>query len=250
MRKGSCVVFTFGLLSTVAFVRTSTAQERSMAQERKYESSQNFAAELRFSPYTAEVDNDPALKGTPYGSAFGYGERLAVQVELDWQALRIPYVGTIGPGVSAGYTAMSGFAFLKREPSSRSGTETTLEIFPFYAVGVLRVDVLNRAFKIPLVPYVKAGVAMGRWRSYTESGTSSASRAAKGTSYGTQVAVGLAFDMNVFDNYTARNFDNSLGVNHTYIFAEYYSLSLSNFQSSDALWVGTTSWAMGLTFEF
>ena len=44
--------------------------------------------------------------------------------------------------------------------------------------------------------------------------------------------------------------DNATGINSTYIFFEAYWLSLNGFGSSSSLRVGTTTWAMGLAFEF
>ncbi len=234
------------------------AQDRSGALEsrhRKFESPQNFAFELRFSPYRPDVDGDPALRGNrPYRDIFGSMPRLMISAELDWQAVRIPHFGTIGPGISVGYTSMAALApLVKKAPdgSTLSGENTDLDIFPFYLVAVARADVVSRELNIPLVPYAKAGLGYALWRAYNDGGTSNSHGLnGKGHTYGTQVAFGVALQLNVFDSYSARNFDNTMGVNNTYLFWEYYSADLTSFGSTTALRVGNTSWAAGLAFEF
>lgn len=237
--------------------RQASAQDRSGALEsrhRKFESPQNFAFELRFSPYRPDIDSDPALHGQrPYRDLFGTMPRLMISAELDWQVVRIPHFGTIGPGISAGYTSMGALAPLLKDPSTLSGENTGLDIFPFYLVAVARADVVTRELNIPLVPYAKAGLGYALWRAYNDSGTSSqrgTGVTGKGHTYGTQLAFGVALHLNVFDQYSSRNLDNTMGVNNTYLFWEYYSADLTSFGSTTALRVGNTSWAAGLAFEF
>ena len=245
--------------SAMSFHSIALAQDRSGVLEtrhRVYESPQNFAIEFRLSPYTPDIDKDPALGGkTPYNDTFGTTPRILISGEFDWQAVRVPYLGTFGPGVGIGYTSMSAKAPLatpRPNGVATSDENTNLSMFPMYAVAVLRADVIERNLHIPLVPYIKAGVAAAFWRAYNDGGTSSYNNVSgKGHSFGTMYGLGLAFDLNPLDEYSARNFDNAMGVNHTYLFAEYYSLNLSGLGlQSSPLRVGATTWAFGLTFEF
>ncbi len=217
---------------------------------RIYQSPQYFALELRFSPYRPQIDDEPALGGkTPYQDTFGSMRRLMVQVELDYQAFRIPYVGTVGPGLAVGYTNMSDKSFT--QSGTRGEEETSLEIFPMYLVGVLRADTFYRHVGIPLVPYAKAGVGMGLWRATNPGGTSDAGGVkGEGKSFGLQGALGLSFALDAIDPSAALQLDNSVGINHTYLFAEYYLAALNGIGQSNALRVGTSSWAAGLAFEF
>lgn len=242
-----------GIVTSTAVV---AAQERSSvldSRTRAMESPQDYALEFRFSPYRPDVDSEPGLGGRrPYADVFGGNSRVLVGAQFDFQLLRIPHVGTLGPGLGLSYTTMSARAKLA---TARAGAEfsdesTSLEIFPAVLLAVLRIDALSRELRIPLVPYLKAGVAAARWRATNESGTSSQGGiAGKGTTYGTHVAAGLAFDLNVLDSYAARSMDSSLGINHTYLFVEGYSLGLTGIGQSNALRVGATSWAFGLAFE-
>jgi hypothetical protein len=250
------LVIAFG---TVLLPTAARAQESRPgfldARHETYESPQHFAIEVRFSPFTPAVDSDPALQGnTPYASVFGTSAHLLLAAEFDWQAARIPHVGTIGPGLGVGYATVSGNAkfAVAHNNTTDSGEQTTLDIFPFYAVGVLRADVLWRELHVPLVPYAKLGFAMALWRASNTLGTSNFQGVSgTGHTFGTQFALGLGLNLNVFDEYSARNFDESMGVNGTYLFAEWTRADLTGLWAQrDALRVGGTYWTFGLAFEF
>jgi hypothetical protein len=245
----------------LVFGESARAQEERTdplgGRHKMYESSQHFALELRFAPFTPAVDSDPALHGkTPFADTMHDFARLMFQMELDWQVLRIPHFGTLGPGFGIGYTKMSGPAqFVTAhgpEGILTSGESTSLTIFPFYAVAVLRADVLWREGHVPLVPYVKLGLGYSIWRASNTVGTSDYNgHLGVGGSMGTQFGLGLAFNLNAFDEYSAKNFDESVGVNNTYAFAEYTRADLDGLGiQSDPLRVGGQSWTFGLAVEF
>jgi hypothetical protein len=219
------------------------------AREHPFRSPQNFAFELRFSPYRPAIDDEPGLAGTPYRDRFGTNPRLCIGVEFDWQVFRIPYVGTIGPGLGAGIVGMSRPA--KTITGEASGDEYSLDIYPFWLSGVLRVDAPWRDLGFPLVPYGKLGLGYAPWRASNTGGTSSVNGiSGKGQTFGTHVALGLAFALDALDGGASRNMDNAIGINNTYLYAEYYWLNLNGLGQDKALYVGTNTWAMGLAFEF
>jgi hypothetical protein len=227
------------------------------AREHPYSSAQNFALEVRFSPYYPAVDDEPGLQKDaqgrgPFERGFGDNPRLYFGLELDWQTFRIPYVGTIGPGLSAGMVSMSRPAVTKENPPRDSGDEYTLKIYPFTLDAVLRADALWQARGFPIVPYGKLGLGYALWRASTSAGTSTSDDnvAGKGATFGTHVALGVSFALDAIDSGASRNMDNAIGINNTYIFAEYYWLNLNGLFQDSALYVGTKSWAAGLAFEF
>lgn len=214
------------------------------------ESPQHFALELRFAPYWPAIDSQPGLTGKPYQETFGTMPRLLFSGEFDWQAIRIPHFGTIGPGLSFGYTQMSAPAPLA-DGSGVSAENTNIEVFPFYAVAVLRVDTLWHDYKIPFVPYAKLGVAMTIWRTFTDSGTSTFNGVSgSGWTWGEQFAVGGALALNWLDPRAAASMDQGGGINTTYAFAEWMFANLDNFGSSKAFRVGTNTICAGLAVEF
>lgn len=249
----------FVLAAMLGASATAMAQEDRGAplggKEHGHHSPQNFAFEVRFSPYTPDVDSDPALHGaSPYRNVFGTAPRLFVGAEFDWQALRIPHLGSFGPGVTAGYTNANADAMftMPHNGSTISGETTSLWVIPMAALAVLRVDALWRDVGIPLVPYAKLGIAYALWRASNTLGTSSFDGVSgEGHSWGTHYAAGLSLNLNPFDAYAAQNFDDSVGVNGTYIFAEWSFEDYNGlgFQS-DPLRVGGTNWMFGLALEF
>ncbi len=218
-------------------------------QAHPFRSPQNFAFELRFTPYKPQVDDEPGLTSRPFEQTFGTNPRLGIGLELDWQTYRIPHVGTIGPGLGVGLVTMSRNVETISGRASRD--ETALTIYPFTAVAVLRGDVLWRELGFPIVPYAKAGLGLGLWRASNTLGTSEANGVkGKGASWGTDIALGASFVLDSIDRGASVNMDNATGINSTSVFFEYYWLSLDGLAQSHALYVGTATWAMGLAFEF
>lgn len=213
------------------------------------ESDQFWAFELRFGPYRPDVDSDfsqlPEAE-RPYSASFGDATRFLIGTELDLQLLRIPYVGTLGPGFGIGYTHAKHPAPLE-DGTGDSGQDNLIWIVPMYGVAVLRADVFQRQFGVPLVPYVKLGFGFALWQ--TGDGDSVAmyeGLEGKDISYGFQFAAGGKFLLDVLDPALAKQRDALTGVNHAYVFLELYSSQLG---VGDQMHVGTTTWMTGLTFE-
>src|SRR5204862_3822892 len=82
--------------------------------------------------------------------------------ELDWQALRIPKLLSFGPGLGFAYTHSSAKARLA-SGTGLSAEDTTLNIFPLFLVGVLRLDVIADRTVIPIAPYAKLGAGYALW---------------------------------------------------------------------------------------
>jgi hypothetical protein len=224
-------------------------------KHKQYESPQHFAVELRFSPFTPDIDKDPSLGGQmPYAEVFGSPEHLLFGIEFDWQAARIPHVGTFGPGLGVSYVTMSRPAQfqMSHNGSTTSGEDTSLQILPFYAIGVLRADAIWRELHVPLVPYAKLGLGVAFWRVSNTVGTSRFQGVSGlGHTFGTYFGLGLGLNLNVFDPYAARDFDESVGVNNTYLYAEWTRSDLTGLWSQqDPLRVGGNYWTFGLAFEF
>jgi hypothetical protein len=244
------------LLTTLVAAGTARAQEDRVdplsGHEHGAHSPQHFAFELRLSPYHNDIDSDPGLHGqTPYATAFGTAPRFFIGAEFDWQALRIPHLGSLGPGVSAGYTVSSDPAHFTNG-GGVSGETTSLQIIPMDAMAVFRADALWRDIGIPVVPYAKLGFAYALWRASNTLGTSNFEGVSgEGHSFGTHFALGISLNLNPFDAYAAQNLDDSVGVNGTYLFAEWSRDDFGGLGlQSDPLRVGGSNWMFGLAFEF
>ncbi len=214
------------------------------------ESSQDGLVEARFGAYNPRVDKS-VPNGTPYADTFGDRMRYMVGLEGDWQMVRIPHLGSLGPGLGWGYTRASGKARLTASPDTLSDETTSLTIMPIYLVAVLRADVLPREFGIPIVPYAKLGIGTALWWS-SDGGETAFSGGVKGSgiSYGPQYALGGMFLLDILDQQTARDADVSLGINNSYLFGEWYGSELDAFDSNKRLNAGANTWVVGLAIEF
>ncbi|HVH41520.1 MAG TPA: MXAN_2562 family outer membrane beta-barrel protein [Labilithrix sp.] len=219
------------------------------AEEHPFRTAQNFAFELRLSPYWPAIDDDPRVPRTPFENAFGGHSRLAVGVEIDWQVLRIPRVGTIGPGLAMNTVTLDGPA------GGGTKDEPSLTIRPFTLAAVLRADVFWRELGVPIAPFAKMGLGAGFWNVSNANGTSRVSLdgglyiSGSGVTWGTYLAGGVAFPLDALDEGASRSIDAAVGINNTYLYVEYYWLNLNGLAQDTALHVGTSTWAAGLAFE-
>ena len=247
-------VLTLGLLG---ILRASPAHAQGVDEFGAYgrsknraESSQVGLVEARFGAYNPRVDKS-VPNGTPYADTFGDSNRYMFGLEGDWQLLRIPHLGTLGPGLGWGFTRASGYARLTSDMNERSDEQTSLTIMPIYVVAVLRADVLPRELSIPIVPYAKLGLGSALWWSSDGGETAYAGNVkGAGLSYGPQYAIGGMFLLDILDQQTARDADVSLGINNSYIFGEWYGSELDAFGSKKRLNVGANTWVVGLAIEF
>jgi hypothetical protein len=93
---------------------------------------------------------------------------------------------------------------------------------------------------------------MAFWRASNTVGTSVAPNGSVGEGHtlGTQLAVGLAFNIGILDPSSVHQLDESTGINNTYIFAEYMASTLDGIGQSHPLMVGSDSAVFGVTVEF
>jgi hypothetical protein len=234
--------------------------------DKNYESPQHWAAELRFGPYYPQVDSAPGLSGTPLADSLGTGHRVMVGIEGDWQALRVPKILTVGPGFGMGYTVLShpavyGYAPNGSSPPTGSGIvvgtaspqNSTLKIWLQWVDAVVRVDALNRNFRIPIVFTAKLGMGQALW--WAGKGNLAGRDPTTGTighgrSWGPTWALGIMFDLNFMQPERARHLDEISDINHMYLFAEWYQFKLDGFGSQDQLRVGDSDWVIGYALEF
>ena len=257
----------------------------------RFESDQHFALEVRGGPWQPRVDDEPGVERCPFASYFAdsyegspsnpcnarVDDRLLVSLEFDWQALRINYVGSLGLGVSAGYSSLSAFAPATLDggvPGARTGQRSSLHVVPMYAVAVFRFDAIARHTVVPIVPYVKAGFGVDYWwvsiggdpvtggsqvyhstdaRLLPEphSDERAGTEAVQGLTTGLRYAVGLMFRLDFLEPRVQRAWDLEMGVNHSYLFAEYTVADMrGQLSSSPALNTSWSNFTFGVALEF
>ncbi|MDD5307831.1 MAG: MXAN_2562 family outer membrane beta-barrel protein [Deltaproteobacteria bacterium] len=208
-------------------------------------SQQNGAFELKFGPYTPNVDEEPGLKKSgskPYHDTLGNDWMFLTVLELDWQIVHM-WGMSLGVGGSAGF--MQTYAKAKTPEGVPSSDYTVLNVIPFAILAVLRVDALADELNIPFVPYFKAGINWYLWWVLAGGDTVD-----KGATPGWQLSPGLMFRLDSFDPMSARTFDNEVGVNHSYIFGEFTWATVEGFGQGGFMYLSDTTFLIGLALEF
>ena len=215
-------------------------------------STQRFAFELRFGPYYPAIDDEFGGSG-PYQQVFGDSGKFSFGLEFDWQALRIPWVGTIGPGVGWTFMTTSEKAFVLGSRTERSGVDTSLTIMPMHTSAVLRLDELFRRTGVPVVPYGKVGFGLATWSTGVGDNTSKVTVdgnevLGRGLSYGLHWAVGGMLALDWLSPRSMATLDAETGINHIYVFGEWLNYNLGTFSDSQ-MQVGTSTWIVGMAME-
>jgi hypothetical protein len=214
--------------------------------ETRNESPKNMITEIRLGSYYPWVDRplNCTPGSCPYQSIL-QGSMLLVELEIERELFQA--FGTASVGLTVGYAEKYGHALV--EQTGQSGEATGLRIVPMKAIASYRFDWLANKYGIPLVPYLKLGLQLTYWWA-TKGGTTEVADGVPGNgwSYGIVAAGGLAFLLDVLDRRLARDFDNGVGVNHTYLFAEYNIAEVNDFGRKLA--DGTTAAALDLSSRF
>lgn len=248
------------LLAVCALPLVARAQEfapDTLSYEDRYASPQWFAIEFKLGPYTPNLDS--GLSGaTPFADLFGDGfGALMFQGEFDVQLWK--GFGIIGAGLSLGYYSNSAAPFADDggvgKPASgttRVSGDTSITLLPIALLAVYRFDVLAERWNIPLVPYAKIGLTYTFWWIRKGNGdvASYEGDEAKGGTFGWQLNLGLALRLDIFEPDAAKSLDINAGINHSYLFFEFFHHGADGFGSATALDVGDTTWLAGLAIEF
>jgi len=204
------------------------------AQLRPAESPEWFNLELHIGPYTPDVE------AGVFDSVFGSDDRgPAFGLQLGFHAYHIPHVGPVGIGVGFARAAYTASAFTQGS-EVRSEEETSLTLWPLSAYGFLRIETLARELGIPFILVGKLGWDAVVWHA-SKGSTEDGSGIAQGLRWGAQLALELDF----LEPRAARRLDTDWGVNHAYIFFEYFASSAGGDIS-----LGATSYTAGLGFQF
>lgn len=262
------------LLSLPAAAKPSTSKVDKTAPD--YRSPQRFAIEIKFGPYSPDIDSTPGLQGHPFSDLFQSqtsasmgqrpGGKLLSTIEFDWQFWK--KFGSLGLAGSVGFMRRTTHAFRYDDDASgqqsvsctvpncvRSSDETALTVMPFTLELVYRFDVLARRYRVPLVPYFKGGLAYYFWWIENGSGDLATSVTNKddkaiGGTFGLVLHPGMALLLDVLDPSTARVMDAELGINHSYIFFELNYAWITGFNTGDKMVLSDLTWNGGVAFEF
>jgi len=219
------------------------AQERSDVPT---QSPRSGSVEFRLGGYRPQLDAEEGVEGAPFSEVFGASNLLLFEVEL--QRFFYQGIGTAGVSLSLGYAEKYASALL---PSGgRAQERTGFHVLPVRVRGVYRFDYPAFRWGIPLVPYVKPGLVYMPWW-ITKGGELEdfGDGKAQGGKLGWEVAGGVSFLLDVLEPRLARDFDSDLGVNHSYLFAEYTYAKVNNF-GGQGFNLSDSYWMFGLALDY
>lgn len=236
-------------------------------QKRK-ESPQRFLLELKFGPYLPDIDRAYAGSGLgPYANVFGVqgddgiatGEPkkgLFSVLGFEWQFYHLG--GAFSLGTTIGMFRDKAQA-LQLEPDAEGSyrnkaDQATFNVVPITVLLGYRFELLADRFRVPLVPYARAGLGYGFWWA-TKGGrgdisTTMDGQKTRGGSFGWQANLGLMLRMDFIDRASAIDLDRNTGVNHTYLFGEWQFSHLDGFGSPKRLSVGDDTFLVGFAVAF
>ncbi len=203
-------------------------------------SSERFNFEFKVGTYRPDARSVDG--GNAFRQFFGNDRGPMLQLELDVWAVRIPYVGLVGAGLSWGWARYKrGLCSPTAGCDAPRLTENgEAKLWPVAAMGVLRIDALARELDVPVIFTGKLGVDV---IFYDIDGGANGGNS---QSIGMRWAVQIALELDFINRARARSLDEEWGINHTSIFLELFgSTADSNVD------VGTSiAWAAGLSLQF
>lgn len=214
-------------------------------------SPRNGGIEFKLGSFRPRIDTESGLNGTPYADTFGKTLLLA---ELGVQRFFYQGIGTAGLGVSAGYGEKYAYA-VDATTHAQSAERTSIKLVPLRLNALYKFDYAAFKWGIPLVPYVEAGLVYTPWwvtkGDETEVAIDADGNSLKGSGgrWGYGFIGGVSFLLDVLEPRMARDFDLDLGVNHTYLFAEYSYSEVNNFGGA-GFNLGSHHWMFGLAFDY
>ena len=239
-----------GRIALAALLATALAPV-AQAQRTSVESPRSGAVRLKLGSYNPQssIDGEPNLIGDPYLETFG--RRGMLLFELAYEHYLLQSIGALGLGLSAGYAEKYGPAIVVDNPTQSTLERTALQVFPLRLQAVYNFDYTALHWNVPLVPYVRAGVAYVPWR-ITKGGAIEKLGDARGAGgkWGVSGEAGLAFLLDVLEPRFAADFDTDVGVNHSYLFAEYDVLRTDFPFGGGGLNLSSHQWMFGLNLEF
>ena len=221
---------------------------------------------VRVGPYTPQIDaqyqSQTMTTNTPYADMFGKSVSIVPMLDID-RVLWHKFGGDIGIGLSVGYlgkkaqawadcsttggvNCMLGDPNRKRSP----GDSNSFHLIPLTVSAVYRFTHLDDNYGVPIIPYLRAGLAYDVWwvqgpNSISNIGTNKA----LGATLGVVGSIGLSVRAERIDPTAARSMQES-GILHAGFFAEYDLQAVDGFGNGKKLDVGDNTWFAGVEFEF
>ncbi|MCX5747152.1 MAG: MXAN_2562 family outer membrane beta-barrel protein [Proteobacteria bacterium] len=220
---------------------------------------------VRVGPYTPQIDAQlGGMSPGPYAQMFG-GYSILPMIDVDriiWRGH-----GQLAVGGNIGFLNKKAHAWVDgSDPADPArprakGDENKFRVIPFALTATYRWTYLDDEHGIPIVPYLKAGLAYYTWWMDGPSGDFSKAcqvgttgmgcptDSAYGATLGVQGTIGLAIRAERLDQSAANSMKES-GLLHAGFYAELQLAKVDGFGSDKKLAVGDSTWFAGVDFEF
>jgi hypothetical protein len=199
----------------------------------------DWGFELGLSLYRPAVDSEFGNGVHPFADTFGSSRHLLSEVEVD-RYLSHRY-GTWGVGLRSGYYKVTGAAFLA-DGITRSGDETALRLIPFSLSSLFRADRIPGLKRVPLMPYLKAGLDGVVWTASRTGGSGSHT----GFTPGWHLAAGVAIGLNFLG---LGSLNPGALADPCALFFEWDYAAINGLGLDSSLHVGDSTWFAGVMFD-
>jgi hypothetical protein len=206
---------------------------------------------VKLGPYLPGIDEQlgAGAGNGPYHAFFG-GYNILPILEVDYVVWHPPG-GQLAIGGSGGVLGKTGQALdLMGRPSE--GDETKFRLLPLALTAAYRFTWLDDELGIPVVPYLRGGLAYYVWWITKPNGdlaVDGMDNKARGATMGLVGSAGLAVRAEKIDPAAAASMRDS-GIYHAGFYGEYQVAWVDGFGSEDKLAVGDNTWFAGVDFEF
>jgi hypothetical protein len=210
------------------------AFDQPLPPDRSWVTPERFTLEFRIGPYTPTMGGNDAFR-TFFSDDLGP----LLALELDAIAYRLKDLLYLSGGAGIGTAGYH--AHTLNSAGVATSEETTFNLLPLNVLAVARIDALARKLSVPFIFTGKIGYQWAHWS--TDSGGSDSQ---KGWSVGVLWAAQVALDLDTFDRRAARAMDEEWGINHSFVFFEFFGFE----PSKQSLEIGDRTWCAGLGFVF
>ena len=275
---GGAVILALALSPRLASAQPWWESYEEPVQEEVGPALPHWNLEIKLGPYVPDVDSEFNLSGDevgPFELMYGDGPFLMNQITLDRYFL-YP-MGQLGLSVTGGFMTRSANAYeldadgdvvINEEngrPERSVGDTTTFRLFPASIGAVYRFTELDDRWRIPVVPFGRAGLSYYYWWvskpgggvAETPTGDCPDTEAddcegdrARGGSFGWQATAGLAIRAERIDPDAEVSLRTELGIEHAGLVFEFTYAKVDGFGSGDKLAVGDATFFGGINFEF
>ena len=246
-RKTIGATATRALLLLIAFSATARAQVAIDHRDADWPQSPvsplpqipDWGIEIGVSLYRPAVDSEFSNGKHPFAETFGSSRRLLSEAEVD----RYVYhrYGTWGVGLRGGYYRVTGVSFLA-DWTTRSGDQTALRLIPFALSLVYKADRIPGLKRVPLIPYLKAGLDGVAWTASSTGGNPSHT----GFTPGWHTAAGVALGLNFLG---MGSINPGALADPCALFFEWDYAAIDGLGFDKLLHVGDSTWFAGVTFD-